>query len=54
MEKRRTRGDLINIHKIMTGREAISPHKFLEVNMESRTRGRGYKLCTKRNWDPEE
>src|SRR6218665_916041 len=30
-------------HKIMTGKEAISAHKFFEVSMERRTRGHGYK-----------
>ena len=37
----------------MTGKEAISAHKFFEIGMESRTRGDGYKLY-KKNWDPEE
>ena len=54
LEKRRTRGDLIEAYKIMTGKEAISAHKFFEVSMESRTRGHGYKLYKKTNWDPEE
>jgi len=40
-------------YKIMTGREATSPHTFFKVSMESRTRGHGYKLY-KKNWDPEE
>ena len=44
LEKRRTRGDLIEAYKIMTGKEAISVHKFFEVSMENRTRGHGYKL----------
>jgi len=44
LEKRRTRGDLIVAHKIMTGKEAISAHKFFKVSMKSRTRGHGYKL----------
>src|SRR6218665_266939 len=47
-EKRRTRGDLIEAYKIMTGNEAISAHKFFEVIMESRIRGHGYKLYKKR------
>src|SRR6218665_648826 len=44
LEKRRTRGDLIDAYKIMTGKEAILAHKFFEVSMENRTRGHGYKL----------
>src|SRR6218665_1667917 len=48
LEKRRTRGDLIEAYKIMTGKEAISAHKFFEVSLESRTRGHGYKLYKKR------
>ena len=44
LEKRRKRGDLIQAYKIMTGKEAISAHKFFEIGMESRTRGDGYKL----------
>ena len=44
LEKRRTRGDLIEAYKIMTGKEAISAQKFFEVSMESKTRGHGYKL----------
>src|SRR6218665_2818904 len=35
---------LLEAYKIMTGKEAISAHKFFEVRMESRTRGYGYKL----------
>ena len=42
LEKRRTRGDLIEAYKIMTGKETISAHKFFEVSMENRTRGQGY------------
>ena len=48
MEKRRTRGDLIEAYKIITGKGAISAHKFFEVSMESRTRGHGYTLYKKR------
>src|SRR6218665_2657411 len=47
LEKRRTRGDLIEAYEIMTGKEAISAHRFLEVSMENRTRGHGYKLYKK-------
>src|SRR6218665_2514807 len=47
LEKRRTRGDLIEAYKIMTGKEAISAHPFLEVSLESRTRRHGYKLYKK-------
>ena len=45
LEKKRTRGELIRVeaYKIMTGKEAISAHKFFEV----RTRGHGYKLYKK-------
>ena len=41
LEQRRTRRDLIEAYKIMTGKEAISPHRFFEVSMESRTRRHG-------------
>jgi len=51
LEKRRARGDLIEAHKIMTGKEAISAHKFFEASVESRTRGHGHKLYKK--WEPE-
>src|SRR6218665_2899818 len=54
LEKRRTRGDLIEAYKIMTGKEAMSAHRFFEVSMDSRTRRHGYKLYKKTNWDPEE
>ena len=54
LEKRKTRRDLIEAYKIMTGKEAISAHKFIEVSMENRTRGHGHKLYKKTNWDPEE
>ena len=30
LEKRRTRGDLIEAYKIMTGKEAISAHQFFK------------------------
>ena len=42
--KEKNKGDLIEAYKIMTGKEAISAHKFFEVSMESRTRGHEYKL----------
>ena len=32
MEKRRTRGDLIEAYKIKTGKEAISVHKLFEIS----------------------
>ena len=48
MEKRRTRGDLKEAYTIMTGKEAISAHKFFEVSMENKTRGQGYKLYKRR------
>jgi len=47
-------GYLIKEHKIMTGKEAMSAHKFFEINVESRTRGQGYKLLKRTNWDPED
>src|SRR6218665_1957525 len=34
LEKRRTRGDLIEAYKIVTRKEAISAHKFFEVSRE--------------------
>jgi len=45
-EKNKER-DLIEAYKIMTGKEAISAHKFFKVSMESRSRGHGYKLYKK-------
>ena len=42
MEKRRTREDLMEAYKIMTGKKAISAHNFFYVSMENRTRGHGY------------
>jgi len=42
-----TRGDLIETYKIMTGKEAISVHKFFKISMEHRARGHGYKLYKK-------
>ena len=47
LEKRRTRGDLTEAYEFMTGKEAISAHKFFKISMESRTRGHGYKLYKK-------
>src|SRR6218665_1134173 len=47
LEKRRTKSDLIEAYKIMTGKETISAHRFFKVSMESRTRGHGYKLYKK-------
>jgi len=45
--KEKNKGNLIEAYKIMTGKEAISPHKFFKISMESRTRGHGYKLYKK-------
>jgi len=47
--KEENKGRPIDAYKIMTGKEAISTHKFFEVSMENRTRGHGYKLYKKRN-----
>jgi len=43
-EKDKKRGDLIEAYKIITGKEAISAHKFFKIRMESRIRGHRYKI----------
>ena len=37
LEKRRTRGDLLEAYKIMTVKEEISAHRFFESGVEGRT-----------------
>ena len=41
-------------YKIMTGKEAISAHKFFEVSMETEPEGTDTSFIKKNNWDPEE
>ena len=56
LEKRRTRGYLIEAYKIKTGKEAISAHKFFEVSRLWKTEPEGTdtSFIKKTNWDPEE
>lgn len=42
MEKKRTREVVVAAYKIMTGKETMSVHKMLEINVENRIRGHGY------------
>jgi len=50
--KGRTRGDQIEAYKFMTGKEAISAHRFFQISLESRTRGDRYKLFKKNKLGP--
>src|SRR6218665_216807 len=50
LEKRRKRGHLIEACKIMTGKKAISAHKFFKISMESTTREHRYKMNKKQTW----
>jgi len=47
-EKRRSRGDLIEAYKIITGKEAIQCERFFELAPSKVTRGHIYKLFMKR------
>ena len=44
LDKRRLRGDLIEVFKILNQFDKISPDKFFEMNNETVTRGNGKKL----------
>ncbi len=44
LHKRRLRGDLIEIFKILNQFDKISPDKLFEMNIETVTRGNGVKL----------
>ena len=39
LEKRRIRGDLIETHKILSGREGLDKDKFFNTDVDKRTRG---------------
>jgi len=44
MEKRRVRGDLIQVFNILKGVDKLDYSNFFEINFSSRTRGHNYKL----------
>ena len=44
LEKRRTRGDLIETYKIMTGKDTLPIQKFFTVAEDNKTRGHRYKI----------
>src|SRR6218665_678166 len=48
LEKRRTRGDLIEAYKIITGKESMQSESFFELAPSKVTRGHRYKLFKKR------
>src|SRR6218665_985195 len=48
LEKRRSRGDLIEAYKIITGKESIQWERFFELAASKGTRGHIYKLFKKR------
>src|SRR6218665_487166 len=48
LEKRRSRGDLIEAYKIITGKESIQWESFFELTPSKVTRGHRYKLFKKR------
>src|SRR6218665_2395660 len=48
LEKRRSRGDLIETYKIITGKDSIQWERFFEFAPSKVTRGHRYKLFTKR------
>src|SRR6218665_334478 len=48
LEKRRSRGDLIEAYKIITGKESIQWERFFELAPSKGTRGHRYKLFKKR------
>ena len=47
LERRRSRGDLIEAYKIITGKEAVQKEKFFELAPNKATRGHRYKLFKK-------
>src|SRR6218665_3702953 len=47
MEKRRSRDDLIEAYKIITGKESIQWERFFELAPSKGTRGHRYKLFKK-------
>src|SRR6218665_2781201 len=48
LEKRRSRGDLTEAYKIITGKESIQWERFFELAPSKGTRGHRYKLFKKR------
>ena len=48
LEKRRSRGDLIEAYKIITGKELIQWERLFELAPSKVTRGHRYKLFKKR------
>ena len=48
LEKRRSRGDLIEAYKIITGKESIQLESFFDLAPSKVTRGHRYKLFKKR------
>src|SRR6218665_2908818 len=48
LEKRRSRGDLIEAYKIITGKESIQWERLFELALSKVTRGHRYKLFKKR------
>ena len=48
LEKRRSRGDLIEAYQIITGKESIQWERFFELAPSKATRGHRYKLFKKR------
>ena len=47
MERRRSRGDLIEAYKIITGKEGLQRERFFELAPYMATRGHRYKLFKK-------
>ena len=47
MERRRSRGDLIEAYKIITGKETVQKEKFFELAPNKATQGHRYKLFKK-------
>ena len=47
LERRRSRGDLIEAYKIITGKDAVQKEKFFELTPNKATRGHRYKLFKK-------
>jgi len=49
IEKRRVRGDLIQVFKILKGVDKLDYSNFFEIQSSSRTRGHNYKLVKHRS-----
>ena len=48
VEERRHRGDVIETHKLLTGKVDVNHEQFFEVTHQGRTRGHGLKFIKKR------